>query len=79
MKISSFENSVLRFFDFLVDAHEIERNKFDHLKSFYSRANYVARNFHRFSNDTMANLTFDTNIRKSEYDRLNSVMSMKTS
>ena len=60
--------------DHLVDAHEIERNKSDHRKTAYHRANYVKDNFHRYSNDTMANLMFDTKLPKCSYDHLNSVM-----
>jgi len=76
--IVSYEDSVLKFIYFLVDAHEIERNKQDFSKTFYSRANYVARNFHRYSNDTMANLMFDTQLRKSDYDTMNSVIDRQT-
>lgn len=76
--VVGFEDGVLKFIDFLVDAHELERNTQDANKSFYSRANYVARNFHRYSNDTMANLMFDTQLRKLDYDRLNSVIDRQT-
>lgn len=74
----SFEDGVLRFIDFLVDAHELERNKQDFNKNFYDRANYTARNFHRYSNDTVANLMFDTQLRKIDYDRINSVVGRQT-
>ena len=74
-RVVAFEDSVLKFLDFLVDAHELERNKADKNKGFYHRAHYVAGNFHRYSNDTMANLMFDTRLRQTEYDRLNSLMS----
>lgn len=77
-KVVGFEDGVLKFIDFLVDAHELERNKQDSNKTFYSRANYVARNFHRYSNDTIANVMFDTQLRKNEYDRLNSVVDRQT-
>ena len=76
--VVSFEDGVLKFIDNLVDAHELERNKSDFGRSFYYRANYVARNFHRYSNDTMANLMFDTQLRKSDYDRMNSVIDFQT-
>ena len=76
--VSSFEDSVLKFLDYLVDAHEIERNKCDFNRNFYSRSIYVSRNFHRYSNDTMANVMFDTKARQSEYDRLNSVCDWST-
>lgn len=78
VSVNNFEEGVLTFIDNLVDAHELERNKSDRNKSFYQRSIYVQRNFHRYSNDTMANLMFDTQLRKTEYDRLNSVMSLQT-
>jgi len=74
VSVNNAEEKVLRFIDDLVDAHELERNTNDNNKSFYQRAIYVQRNFHRYSNDTMANLMFDTQLRKTEYDRLNSVI-----
>jgi len=77
-KVVSFEDGVLRFLDFVVDAHELERNKQDFNKTFYARTRYVLRNFHRYSNDTMANVMFDTQLRKCEYDRLNSVVDRQT-
>ena len=73
-KVVSFEDGVLKFVDYLVDAHELERNKSDHRKTAYHRADYVYSNFHRYSNDTMANLMFDTKLPKCSYDRLNSVI-----
>ena len=78
VSISGFEDGVLKFLDHLVDAHEIERNKSDANRSFYQRSNYVATNFHRYSNDTMANVMFDTKARQTEYDRLNSVIDWST-
>ena len=69
-----FEDGVIKFIDYLVDAHELERNKQDHGKTFYNRANYVRKNFHRYSNDTMANLMFDVQCKKYEYARMNSVL-----
>ncbi len=39
-KLVGFEDGVLRFLDFLVDAHELERNKQDFNKNFYQRAKY---------------------------------------
>ena len=76
--ISSFEDSIIKFLDFLVDAHELERNKSDYNRTFYSRSIYVGRNFHRYSNDTMANVMFDTKARQTEYDRLNAVCDWST-
>ena len=77
-KVVGFEDSVLKFIDFLVDAHELERNKSDSGKSSYNRTNYVFNNFHRYSNDTMANLMFDTKLEKCEYDRMNSVIDQQS-
>ena len=59
VSLSSFEEKIIRFCDFLIDAHELERNKTDFGMSFYFRANYVSKNFLRYSNDTMANCMFE--------------------
>ena len=74
---AKFEDRILHFLDWLVDAHELERRKTDIGATQYERTNYVARNFLRYQNDTMANLMFDTKIRQSDMDRLNSVMSFQ--
>ena len=71
---NSFEDTVVNFLDFLVDAHELERNKCDYRKTFYDRSIYFLWNFPRYSNDTMANLMFDVKMRKNEYDRMNSII-----
>jgi hypothetical protein len=76
--VVSFEDGILKFIDFMVDAHELERNKSDFNKSFYFRSRYVFQNFHRYSNDTMANLMFDTQLRKIDYDQMNSVIDRQT-
>lgn len=75
VSLNNYEETVLSFLDHLVDAHELEANTEDKNKNFYQRAIYVQRNFHRYSNDTMANLMFQTQLRKTEYDRLNSIIS----
>ena len=72
----SFEDTILTFLDWAVDAHELERNKADLNRSFYQRTLYVYQNFLRYNNDTIANVMFDTKARKIEYDRLNSVVSV---
>ena len=74
MGLSSFEDKVIKFMDFLVDAHELERNKTDYGMNFYFRSNYVGTNFLRYSNDTMANCMFEDKLHQNQYDRLNSVM-----
>ena len=76
VKVQSFEDAVLKFLDHLVDAHELERNKSDHGRSFYQRALYFTANFHRYSNDTMANCMFDAQLSQPCYDRLNSTMDL---
>ena len=56
----SFEDTVINFIDWLVDAHEQERNNADFNRSFYQRATYVYENFLRYQNDTLCNIMFDT-------------------
>ena len=70
----SFEDTFITFLDWLVDAHEVERNDADKNRSFYQRAAYVMDNYLRYQNDTMCNLMFDTKLRKLEYDKLNSIV-----
>ena len=72
----SFEDTILTFIDWAVDAHEIERNKADKNRTFYQRSLYVYENFLRYQNDTMANVMFDTKARRVDYDRLNSAISV---
>ena len=72
----SFEDTILTFLDWAVDAHEIERNKEDKNRTFYQRSLYVYENFLRYQNDTIANMMFDTKGRKVDYDRINSVASV---
>eukprot|EP00997_Jenningsia_sp_PLL12_P007185 NODE_3798_length_730_cov_63.684288_g3201_i0.p1 GENE.NODE_3798_length_730_cov_63.684288_g3201_i0~~NODE_3798_length_730_cov_63.684288_g3201_i0.p1 ORF type:complete len:206 (-),score=68.36 NODE_3798_length_730_cov_63.684288_g3201_i0:111-698(-) len=68
-------NKMLKHLDVLVEAHEDERNNSDQGMNFYKRADYVRKNFHRYSNPTLGNLMFDTQARKCDYDRINSVAS----
>lgn len=72
----SFEDTILTFLDWAVDAHELERNKSDKNRTFYQRSLYVYENFLRYNNDTIANCMFDAKQRKIDYDRLNSVVSV---
>jgi hypothetical protein len=76
--VVSFEDRVIKFLDFMVDAHELERNNWTNTQTFYNRANYVSRNFHRYSNDTMANVMFDTKLKRPSYSKLNSVIDRDT-
>ena len=56
----SFEDTIITFLDWLVDAHEQERNTNDRNRSFYQRTAYVYKNFLRYNNDTIANCMFDS-------------------
>jgi ABC-type transport system involved in Fe-S cluster assembly fused permease/ATPase subunit len=71
----SWEDTVITFLDWLVDAHEHERNNADNNRSFYQRSLYVYENFLRYQNDTMGNLMYDTQLKKFEYDILNATVS----
>jgi hypothetical protein len=44
----SFEDTIITFLDWMVDAHELERNKFDKNRNFYARTLYVYENFLRY-------------------------------
>ena len=72
----SFEDTIITFLDWMVDAHELERNTADKGRSFYQRSLYVYENFMRYQNDTMANIMYDTKARKIDYDRLNTAVSV---
>ena len=73
----SYEDTIITFLDWMVDAHEQERNSADHTRSFYQRSIYVYNNFLRYQNDTMANLMYDSKLRRVDYDRYNSLISQK--
>lgn len=72
----SFEDTFLTFVDWLVDAHEQERNKSDFNRTFYQRSVYLYENWMHYSNDTVANLMYDTKLKRNEYDRLKAVQSV---
>ena len=72
----SFEDTIITFLDWFVDAHELERNTGDKGRSFYQRTLYVYDNILRYQNDTIANVMFDGKARKMDYDRLNSAVSV---
>ncbi len=73
----SFEDTFITFLDWAVDAHEPERNTSDKNRSFYQRSIYFIDNYLRYQNETVNNLMFDTQLRKIEYDRINSLMDRK--
>ena len=70
-----FEDTIITFLDWMVDAHEQERNTSDSTRTFYQRSIYVTENFLRYQNDTVANVMFDDKVRKNEYDRYNAAIS----
>ena len=72
----SFEDTILTFLDWAVDAHELERNTADKNRTFYQRTLYVYENFLRYQNETIANAMFDEQNRKLDYYRLNSEVSV---
>ena len=74
--VSSYEDKFLNFVDFLVDAHELERNKQDSNRSFYQRSGYVYENLLRYTNETVANMMFEVKARKSDLNRIQSVQSI---
>jgi len=70
----SFEDTVINFLDYAIDAHELERNKGDRNRSFYQRAAYFYSNFLRYNNDTVANAMYDAKLPRYQYDRLNTAV-----
>lgn len=76
-KVVNYEDELLNLADWMVDAHEEARNPMDRNRNFYSRAVYFLQNFHRYQNDTMCNLMFDTQADRPVYDKLNSILSQR--
>jgi len=60
------------FLDEFVHLHESERNRADFNQSFVSRFKYVLKNYHYYSNDTMANLYFGEKLPIRDYQRIKS-------
>lgn len=73
----SFEDSVINFLDWMVDAHEDSRNKQDAYRNFHARTVYTYQNFFRLQNDTVANAMFETKATPQQYARLNSVVAQQ--
>ena len=46
--VVDYEDKIINFVDYLVDAHEEARNPMDKNRNFYQRTNYVIRNFLRY-------------------------------
>ena len=59
-KVVNYEDKLINYLDWTVDAHEEARNKEDANRNFYQRTLYVFNNFLRYQNDTVCNLMFDT-------------------
>ena len=47
-QVVDYEDKILHYMDFLIDAHEEARNPGDKNRNFYQRTNYVIRNFLRY-------------------------------
>ena len=77
-KVVDYEDVILKYIDWLVDAHEEPRNTQDYARTFYSRSVYVMKNFHRYQNDTLCNLMFDVKASKAAYDKVNAVADQQT-
>ena len=73
----SFEDHIINFLDFAVDAHEENRNSEDRNRNFYSRSIYLYNNFLRYQNATMSNIIFDTQATKAQHGALNAVISQQ--
>lgn len=59
-RANDIHGNFVEFLDFLVDAHEENRNRADLNRTFYYRSVYVYNNFFRYLNPTMSNVMFDT-------------------
>jgi hypothetical protein len=65
-------HSLQEFIDNLVHCHELERNNADFEQNLPKRFNYFVKNFHIYSNDTMANLYFGEKLPLRDYQRIKS-------
>jgi len=73
-KVVNYEDEMIKYLDFMVEAHEETRNKDDLNRNMYSRSVYVYNNYMRYQNETMANIMFDTQANKHQYARLNTAV-----
>lgn len=69
-KYAGFEGTVIAFLDWLVDAHEQERNRAEKCDNFYTRTEYVANNYPRYMNESLGNIMYDTKAARCDYDIL---------
>ena len=70
-KVVNYENILINYIDWMVDAHEDARKPEDRNRTFYERANYVRQNYLRYQNDTVGNLMFDVQAPRPVYDKIN--------
>ena len=73
-KVVNYEDKLINLMDWMVDAHEEARNKEDRNKNFYMRSVYCFYNFHRYQNDTVANMMYDVKASRPAYDKINSTV-----
>ena len=77
-KFGSETDIFINFVDNAIDAHEDERNSYDANRNFHLRSYYMYDNLWRHQNDTMANLIFSTQIPKNQYDKVQTILSTRT-
>lgn len=65
-------NDATNFLNDFIHLHESERNRNDFNKTFIERFKYVLKNFHYYSNDTIANLYFSEKLPARDYQRIKS-------
>ena len=70
--VHNYLHKCQEFIDDMVHIHESERNNADFEQNLPKRFNYVAKNFHIYSNDTMANLYFSEQLPLRDYQRVKS-------
>ena len=58
-KVVNYEDRIINYMDWLVDAHEEARNREDRNRTFYDRSVYAKNNYLRYQNDTVCNMMFD--------------------
>ncbi len=77
-ELGNKEDRLLNFGNELLKTHEDQRSLHSEQRSFYQRASYMIDNWFRFQNDTVANCTWETQLAKPQYDRLNSIIRART-
>ena len=72
--VVNYEDELIGYLDWMVDAHEESRNTEDRNRSFYQRTVYAFNNYHRYSNETVCNMMFDCKASRPAYDKINSTV-----